>query len=84
MDSTKCLNEIPSKGEALKASFSISPPNSLAKVQFPTISLFPLRGSLFNQSLLNIGPIAYMQFEILHIFLLTFFECHLMIITSSF
>ena len=34
------------------------PPSSLAKVQFPFIFLFPLWG-LFNQSLLNIGPIAY-------------------------
>ena len=40
-----------------------NPPSSLANVQFFNTFVFPL-WSLFNQSLLNIGPISY---SILHI-----------------
>ena len=56
--STKQLAGAPSKSGAILAfSFSI-PPSPLAKVQLSNIFVFPLWGP-FNQSLLNIGPIAY-------------------------
>ena len=52
------LTGVPKQKWSSVSFLCLFPHSFLAKVQFPYISLFPLQG-LFNQSILNIGPIAY-------------------------